>query len=348
MRIGIVNDLPMAREALRRVVASSPEHKVAWLAADGAEAFAATVRDPADLILMDLVMPGVDGVEATRRIMAEHPCPILVVTASVTGNMGKVYEAMGLGALDAIDTPLLGPGGDLKGAEMLLSKIATVGRLTGKAAPKLSDSSLLPVVRVPAFSGTPMVAIGSSTGGPNALVEVLGKFPKEWPVATVLIQHVDKAFAPGLARWLHDRTGHAVEVAEAGARPRAGRIFLASTNDHLVLDSQARFVYTEEPRAQPFRPSVDEFFNSAVSHWRSGGVAVLLTGMGRDGAKGLLHLRKAAWHTIAEHESSCVVYGMPRAAAEIGAAAQVLPVGQIGDAVVEQIKTRTGNLEAFP
>ena len=132
MRIGIVNDTALAREALRRVVLSSPEHEVVWTANDGAEAIAMARADPPDLILMDLFMPGVDGVEATRRIMGESPCAILVVTATVSGHLSKVYQAMGYGALDAIDTPTLGPRGEIGGAAMLLHKIELIGRLVGK------------------------------------------------------------------------------------------------------------------------------------------------------------------------------------------------------------------------
>ena len=171
---------------------------------------------------MDLIMPVIDGAEATRRIMAETPCPILVVTATVSGNFGRVYEAMGHGALDAVDTPTLGPRGDVKGAEALLAKIATIGKLTGKGdcrpAPPSTTAPRLPTV----FAAAPIVAIGSSTGGPNALAEVLSAFPKGWQVPVVLIQHVDASFAPGLARWLGEKTGHRVEVAEAGERPDAG------------------------------------------------------------------------------------------------------------------------------
>ena len=135
MRIGIANDTALAREALRRVVLSSPEHEVVWTADDGAEAIAMARANPADLILMDLLMPGVDGVEATRRIMGESPCAILVVTATVSGHLGQVYQAMGYGALDAIDTPRLGPRGEISGAAVLLHKIELIGRLVGPPAP---------------------------------------------------------------------------------------------------------------------------------------------------------------------------------------------------------------------
>ncbi|MHC5544399.1 response regulator, partial [Singulisphaera rosea] len=132
MRIGIANDVAMAREALRRVVQSVPENQVAWLAKDGDEAVAFARKDRPDVILMDLIMPRTDGAEATRRIMAESPCAILVVTASVSDHIHKVYEAMGHGALDAVDTPALGPSGKVAGASPLLEKIRTVAKLIGK------------------------------------------------------------------------------------------------------------------------------------------------------------------------------------------------------------------------
>lgn len=134
MRIGIVNDTCLAREALRRVVVSSAEHEVVWTANDGAEAIALTRVDRPDLILMDLFMPGIDGVEATRRIMNESPCAILVVTSTVTGHLSKVYQAMGYGALDALDTPTLGASGQIAGAALLLHKIEIISKLISRPA----------------------------------------------------------------------------------------------------------------------------------------------------------------------------------------------------------------------
>jgi two-component system response regulator WspF len=189
------------------------------------------------------------------------------------------------------------------------------------------------------------VAIGASTGGPNAIVEILAAFPDDWQAATVVIQHVDLAFAPGLARWLGDRTGRQVRIAEAGARPRGGSIHLAATNDHLVLDDAGTFQYVEEPRRLSYRPSADVFFASAARRWRGGGVAVLLTGMGRDGAAGMLALRRAGWYTIAQDRATSIVWGMPRAAVELNAAVDVLPVSDIGRAVVRHVMNTQGTLE---
>jgi two-component system response regulator WspF len=339
MRIGIVNDMPLAREALRRVVTSATAaHSVAWLAADGAQAVAEAARELPDVILMDLIMPGMDGVEATRRIMAETPCPILIVTSVAQSNFQKVFEAMSHGALDAVDTPKLGPGGELNGASNLLAKIAMVSKLVGKPGLSLLPSpTTRPPSRAGAGAGPAFVAIGASTGGPNAVAALLSAFPKRWDATVAVVLHMDVAFAPGLARWLSDQSGHQVTTAEPGSQPEPGKVVIAATNDHLVLNAERRFLYSEEPRSLSFRPSADVFFSSLAAHWNGPGVAALLTGMGRDGASGLLALRRAGWFTIAQDEATSIVWGMPRAAVEVGAAIKVLPLPEIGPAVVDAI-----------
>jgi two-component system response regulator WspF len=326
----------LAREALRRVVEAMPGQRVAWTACDGAEAVERAGNAPPDLILMDLFMPRMDGAEATRRIMAECPCPIVVVTATVSGHLNKVYEAMGHGALDAVDTPAIGARGELSGVAELREKIATIGKLIGPD-PHLafgSAGAAAPPDPAPGPAPFPLILIGASTGGPNALAEILGGMPKHWAACILIVQHVDAAFAPGLAQWLGERTGHRVELAAEGDRPGPGRRLLAATNDHMVLAADRRLAYVAEPEELSYRPSVDLLFASAATQWPDPGVAVLLTGMGRDGAEGLLRLRRRGWHTIAQDEATSVVYGMPRAAAENGSAAQVLPLSKIAAAVV--------------
>ena len=330
MRIGIVNDMALACEALRRVVVSAPGHEVAWTARDGARAVELTRKDRPDLVLMDLMMPRMNGVEATRRIMTEAPCPILVVTATVSGHMNKVYEAMGHGALDAVDTPTLGPRGELHGASSLLDKIATVAKLFG-----LSSGLEKTATSSPKAARCDLVLLGASTGGPNALAEVLSTLPKAWEGCVLIAQHIDAAFAPGLAQWLGERSGHRVDLITEGERPAPGRWLLAGTNDHLVMNAGRRLGYTAEPKEHNFRPSVDIFFSTVAAHWPEPGVAALLTGMGRDGADGLQKLRRLKLHTIAQDEATSVVWGMPRAAAEIGAATLVLPVSRIAQALAE-------------
>ncbi len=339
MRIGIVNDMPLACEALRRVVRAVPEHQVAWTARDGVEAVDLAKADKPDLILMDMMMPRMNGVEATRRIMAETPCPIVIVTSTVGGHINKVYEAMGHGALDAVDTPSLGPGGDIAGAAALLEKIETIGKLIGEYdRRRVAPAGEGAAVPTPKSARSRLVLLGASTGGPNALAEILSGFPKDWDPCTIIVQHVDAVFARGLAHWLGERAGRPVDLIADGDRPAPGRWLLAGTNDHVVMDRSRRLRYTADPKNTSFRPSVDAFFASVAAHWLGPGVAVLLTGMGRDGAEGLLKLRRREWHTIAQDESTSVVWGMPRAAAEAGAAAEVLPLPRIARAVVEAVE----------
>ncbi|MGQ4647052.1 chemotaxis-specific protein-glutamate methyltransferase CheB [Lyngbya aestuarii] len=335
MRIAIVDDTLMVTEALRRVLQTVPDYELAWVARNGLQAVTKCAEDTPDLILMDLVMPVMDGVEATRRIMANSPCAILVVTASVSGRESKVFAAMGQGALDAVVTPIMHSDGSIQGGEDLLSKVATIGKLLGKSGSKKSQP---PVTWPWDFSPKPnyhLVAIGASTGGPRALATILSGLDKSLPAAFVIIQHVDVKFAPGLVEWLDNQTSLPVQLASTGCVPKVGKVLVAGSNDHLVMQSNQKFAYTKNPRDYPYRPSVDVFFKSLSLHWQGRGVGVLLTGMGRDGAKGLALLQSTGWQTIAQDQKSCVVYGMPKAAVELGAAMEVLPVEEIATAIIK-------------
>jgi two-component system, chemotaxis family, response regulator WspF len=345
MRIGIVNDVALAREALRRAVLSTSEHQIAWMATNGVEAIGLAHSDRPDLILMDLFMSGTDGVEATRQIMRETPCAILVVTATITGHLDKVYQAMGYGALDAVETPVFGLRGEVSGAALLLHKIELLGRLIDKPVTVRGGKARIASRRettshIDELSLKPLVLLGASTGGPQALAAILSGLPVSLAFATVLIQHVDVAFAPGLRQWLSEQAQRQVMLAADGHRPNAGDILLAGTGDHLVVGEDHRLHYSAEPKDFCYRPSVDVFFESAARNWPTPGVAALLTGMLRDGAEGLLVLRRAGWRTIAQDESSSVVWGMPKAALEIGAAEAVLPLSEIAQAIARLIPTQ--------
>jgi two-component system, chemotaxis family, response regulator WspF len=296
---------------------------------------------------MDLFMPGVDGVEATRRIMSETPCAILVVTSTISGHLSKVYQAMGYGALDAVETPMIGIGGEVSNAALLLHKIELIGRLVGKgrdAAPAGRSSALLsssaePPKRVaPPSAPHPLVVLGASTGGPQALAEILGRLPANFGATAVITQHVDAAFALGLGEWLSEQAHRQVQVIAEGHQPARNEVLLAGTDHHLVLGEDRRLHYSVEPHDLCYRPSINVFFSSVARNWASPGVGVLLTGMLHDGAEGLLNLRKLGWKTIAQDKDSCVVWGMPKAAVEIGAADEVLPVSQIADAIVRLMR----------
>jgi two-component system response regulator WspF len=338
MRVAIVNDLSLAQAVLIRLIESVQGYSVAWTAKDGAEAVRRAAADVPDAILMDLLMPVMDGAEATRRIMAANPCPILVVTSSVGGNFGKVYEALGAGGLDATQTPTFGPGGGVEGGQPILNRLALLAQTKVKSQGISTASSAPSAIANSAAQVSTLVAIGASTGGPEAIAQVLTSMGPQLLAPVVVIQHIAADFAIGLASWLQSRTGLPVAVAQDGTEPIAGKVYIAATNDHLVLRPDRRFAYTADPKSYPYRPSVDVFFQSLAAVWPRPGVAALLTGMGSDGARGLARLKDLGWRTIVQDKASCVVYGMPRAAQEIGAAVEVLPLAQIGGVIVRRLK----------
>lgn len=331
MRIGIANDTLLAAEALRRTIVQASKHDVVWIAQDGADAVARCERDRPDLVLMDLFMPRLDGVEATRQIMAKTPCAIVIATAEVENHTGKVFEAMGAGAVDVVNIPVFGSDQKLTGATELLAKIETINKLVSPlkhvkrpgapASPKATPQSVQ--------RAESLVVIGSSAGGPSALTTILATLPLDFPASVVIVQHVDKQFAQGLTVWFATHTKLQVRVAAEGDRLEPGQVYLAGRDRHLVMFSPTQLGYTTHPTNSSYCPSVDVFFRSVAKQWRGQAIGVLLTGMGRDGAEGLKALRDAGHHTIAQDKGSSAVYGMPKAAAELDAAKEILALDKI-------------------
>lgn len=341
MKIGIVNDVAMAAEALRRVVAASRDHEVLWVARGGREAVRLCQELRPDLVLMDLVMPDMDGVEATRLIMQQSPCAILIVTAQPQDNVGQVFRAMGAGALDVTATPLLGSAhGAAEVDSPLLAKIRTIGKLLRVSAGEAAGIAAGSAEAAPRTAVKHLLAIGASTGGPGAIARVLSGWTPAPGTAIVVVQHIDANFAGPFARWLGDQVGIPVRPVDAGDQLEAGVVLVARTNDHLVMDARLRLHYDANPRDYAYRPSVDVFFRCVAQYFSLEATGVLLTGMGRDGAEGLLAMRQAGKYTIAQDQASCAVYGMPRAAAELGAADRVLPLDQIGPALRNRVGQR--------
>jgi two-component system response regulator WspF len=331
VKIGIVTNVAAAAEALRRAIDLAPDHRIIWSAATGAEAVELCSNRTPDLVLLDLTA-AVDGVETTRRIMATAPCPIVLIATSVRVNAAQIFEAMGHGAVDAADAPVLTAGGLKETAAPLLAKIELLSRVisgrTGVVPPEpLSRSSR---------HGC-LIAVGASAGGPAVLATMLRGLPKDFPAAIVIVQHVDEHFAGGMAEWLNQGSALSVRVAREGDRPAPMSVLLASTRDHLTFKSADRVGYTVEPSENFYRPSVDVFFQSVCRLWRGDVVGVLLTGMGRDGAIGLKALRDHGYHTIAQDQATCAVYGMPKAAAALNAAVEILPGPRIASRLLEML-----------
>ncbi len=336
MRIGIVNDLQMAVETLRRVIALEPGLEVAWVASNGQQALEQCVLDRPDVVLMDLIMPVMDGVEATRRIMAEAPCAIVVVTVDVARHTSRVFDAMGHGALDAVDTPVVGSADLRTAAAPLLRKIRNIGWLIGRYGNN-NRTALSPVARGTAQPGPSqgLLVIGASAGGPATLAHLLRDLPVTFPAGIVLVQHVDASFAAGMADWLNDQVSLPVRLVREGEQPAPGQVLLAGTDDHLHLVADGTLRYTENPKESLYRPSIDVFFHSVAQHWRGLAVGVLLTGMGQDGARGLKALRERGCLTIAQDQATSAVYGMPKAAAAIQAAVEIRPLDRIAPRLIQ-------------
>ncbi|MEO6209526.1 MAG: chemotaxis-specific protein-glutamate methyltransferase CheB [Gemmatimonadaceae bacterium] len=336
MRIAIVNDDPLAVEALRRVLMTVPSYSIAWVARDGAESVRRCAVVRPDVILMDLLMPVMDGVEATRQIMRSTPCAILVVTADVTRNTSRVFAAMGAGALDVVMTPTLEPKMRESSASALLAKIRLIGQLGVSYRAPLSQA--IPTEGLPT---SVIIAIGASAGGPPAVAQVLRDLRPELGAAVLVVQHVDAEFVDSMAEWFDSQCALVVRVARAGTTPKAGCVYLAAGNAHLVVDSNGALAYQNEPANAAYRPSADVLFSSIAVNWRGTSYGVVLSGMGRDGAAGLLEMKAAGARTIAQDEETSAVFGMPRAAAELGAASDILPLDKIGP-FLSQLTPRPG------
>lgn len=340
MRIGLVNDTPMIIDAIRRVLTADPEDQVAWVAHDGEEAVACCRRDRPDLILMDLAMPRMDGVEATRRIMARTPCPIVIVTARVDDEAARVFEAMGAGALDAVNAPFFGSPDSLHGARQLRAKVETIRRLVAPTPWKKPGQRKEEDTTQILAKQEMVVCIGASAGGPAALAKLLAGLPVDFPAAVVIVQHVDAQFAAGLANWLAGHSALPLRLVEEGDRPRPGTVLLSGRDHHLVFAGPHRLGYVRADKNSAYRPSVDVLFKSAAEHCLGIAVGVVLTGMGRDGAEGLLAMRRRGFLTIAQNEATSAVFGMPKAAIELKAAAEILALDKIAPRLVN-VFTRT-------
>ena len=282
-----------------------------------------------DLLLVQLELPDMKGSKLIKKIMRSTSSTIIAISDSVKNNPGSVFEAMSAGALDAFSEPTT------KNPESiadLKSKIISIKKLHDSASkPKRS------IIKQQKPKST-LVAIGSSTGGPAALLTILKNLPLNSNAIFVIIQHMDNEFSQGMADWLNEQTDIHVKIAKNHTIPEPGQVYMAGTNDHLIINSAGIFQYTDEPSDYPYRPSVNAFFESAITHWPNKLIGVLLTGMGRDGANGLLSFYNRGMYTIAQNEDSCAVYGMPKAASEIGAVTIELDINDIAAEIIKKIR----------
>lgn len=351
LRVMIVDDTETARLLLRHVINNAPDMQVVGEAHDGHEAVEMVRKLEPDVILMDITMPHMDGLEATRRIMATTPTPIVMVSGSVEGRENEVaFQAMKLGALTLLSKPV-GPGDPRFDAQInhlvkTVRTLSTVQVIThrqrgAQPIPKKVAPPPQPTINDAAID---LVLIGSSTGGPAALGEIVRNLTPEFNLPIVIAQHIAAEFVPSLCHWLSSQTAMTVRVAAPRQRPTPGFIDVSPADCSLVFKPNGDFDFDRTTRTS-YKPSVNLMFDSGARVFGSRAIGIILTGMGADGADGLLSLRQTGAFTVAQDEESCAVFGMPKEAIERGAAAQVAPVDQIAgilNTLAEDRKVKDG------
>ena len=354
IRVLVVEDSATMRHALREALAADPDLQVVGEALDGGQAVEMVDQLRPDVITMDMMLPTMSGLVATEHIMAEFPTPILVVSSADRQELFSTYNALAAGAVDVLEKPR-GDDSDAGWARRLCSTIRLVSRIRvithprarldgrSRGAPEPAEQVVAPTgpLRPPSRAGEPpfkVVALGASTGGPGALTDLLRALPVGFVTPVLCVQHIaaSEPFAVAFSDWLAGQTGRNVSYAREGAlvSTLAGRILLAPPDRHLfVRDGALRL--SDAPPRHSCRPSVDVLFESVAAEYGPAAAGCLLTGMGRDGAVGLLQMRARGGHTYAQDEASCVVYGMPREAALLGAAAFIMPPSRIAARLAE-------------
>jgi two-component system chemotaxis response regulator CheB len=271
-----------------------------------------------DLVTMDIELPGMSGIEAVEQIMNLQPVPIMVLSSYVERNSAKATEALGAGALEAVPKHelerLIARNGDADSFRQRVRLLSTA-RVIKHPRARLKRRRTRPSSNLRPVS---VIGVCSSTGGPQALVAALDPLPNDFPIPVVVVQHIAAGFTEGLVRWLDTTLAPPVRLAQPNRMIERG-IWVAPEGAHLVVDRSGRFALDRKTVSGHHRPSADVLFKSLATGFEGGAVAVVLTGMGRDGAAGLGAIRRAGGLTIAQDEDSSAVFGMPRAAAEEGA-----------------------------
>ena len=345
IQVLLVDDSPVVRTVLKKMLTATGEIEVVGLAADGREALELIPRTNPQVVLTDLQMPNMDGLALVKEIMRTTPLPILVVSGLVESDRTSQtnFELLEAGAIDVFPKPAGGfKDADQKMSRQLISKVkilrgvVPITRRDYAAPPPGAPQAVLSGVAISAGRKAPeILVIGASTGGPQALAAIFTALPADFPIPTACVQHISPGFTLEMITWLNQQTGLQVKEALPGEIPQPGVIYFPPEKKHLLFDPDGCFQIKDGPETEHHRPSVDVLFQSAADIFGDGTIGVLLTGMGRDGADGLLSIKLTGGTTIAQDESTSVVFGMPREAIVLGAARMVVPLPQIPDALIK-------------
>jgi two-component system chemotaxis response regulator CheB len=337
IRILIVDDSALARELIGSILSMDKEIQIVGEATNGREASEMTRQLEPDIVIMDIEMPVMNGIEAIERIMATNAVPILVVTAQSDAH--TAYTAISRGALDLVPKPdvNLDCSQEFIRKVKLLSTIKVITHIKGKRDLKTSQKPLRPMV-LDKDSGK-IVAIASSTGGPHALLTIFSTLPEEFPCSIVIAQHIPDGFAAGLADWFSKSLKLHLKVAEQGESLHAGIIYISPSESHMEVNSAKRISLVERAREDIYRPSCDILLSSVARVYGNKSIGIILTGMGHDGTTGMKNIHKAGGLTIAQDEETSVIFGMNKVAIENGCISKILAIDKIGIEVLRILST---------
>jgi two-component system, chemotaxis family, protein-glutamate methylesterase/glutaminase len=355
IRVVVVDDSPTVRQLLVAILQDARGIDVIGTGANGEEAVHLTRRLRPDVVTMDVRMPRMDGLQATREIMRETPTPIVIVTGNLMhADVDITFEALRAGALTVVRTPGLA---DPQGCAALIRTVRLMAGVPvvhhwGLAAHAQVRTALSPSSAPPPPAqrhGTyKMVGIAASTGGPGAVASILRRLPAHYRLPILVVQHVAAGFVAGLAEWLDGETPLHVTLANHGDRPEPGSVSIAPDDYHLQINGRGVVELCREPPYKGLRPSANYLFRSLATAYGASAIGIILTGMGDDGADGLCALRQAGGLTVAQDEASCVVYGMPHQAVVAGGAEHSLPPDDIARLLLSQTETLGPDDPIFP
>lgn len=336
IKVLVVDDSAVARDFLAHLIGTTPGMQVVGTAADGYEAIDAVERLKPDLVTMDINMPRMDGPQAIERIMQTNPTPIVVVTGhTITEEVRATFQSLESGALAIVPRPYGADSHDHEASARellqtirLMSEVKVVRRWkpAARTRPPLATGA-----SADGSQGFRVVAIGASTGGPSVLKQIIGDLKGDFPAPILIVQHIAAGFVDGFVSWLGDSCSLPVRLASSGEQLLPGRVYVAPDALHLGVDMRECVTLTPDKPDVMLCPSVSHLFNSVARCYGSQAVGVLLTGMGRDGADGMLRLKQLGAITIAQDKESSVVHGMPGEAIKLGAADFVLPPPRIAE-----------------
>ena len=347
-RVLIVDDSAFMRKVLEEMIRSDPRLEVVGQAKDGREAIAMAQTLQPDVLTMDLNMPRMDGLEATQHIMTQNPRPILIVSSESREGAASTLRALDLGAIDFVTKPSSAIDLDMKSVrDELLTKLrmaakVRVVRTAGKHDSSSSGESKAPVA-VPKDLGAaeaqhPVVMIAASTGGPATLMRLMPKFPKNFPAPVVLVQHMPATFTSQLSVQLTEISQIRVKEAENNEGLQSGTFYICPGSHHLRISVNGRIKLDDGERISGYRPNADVAFESAAAYAGPNVIAVVLTGMGNDGAKGVQSVKAARGTVLAQDEATSVIFGMPAEAIRTGVVDQVVGIDEMYAAIEKQME----------